>query len=59
MITMNIQFEDNLYEIALTMSADGDDDAQILRKLYYKINAEGIDPIAILKKGLDNVGGEL
>lgn len=56
MITMNIQFEDNLYEIALTMSADGDDDAQILRKLYYKINAEGIDPIAILKKGLDNVG---
>ena len=56
MITMRINFEDNPYEIALTMSADGNDDAQILRKLYYKVNAEGNDPIAILKKGLDNVG---
>lgn len=56
---MRINFEDNPYEIALTMSADGEDDAQILRKLYYKINAEGSDPIAILEKGLDNEGGEL
>lgn len=56
---MRINFEDNPYEIALTMSADGEDDVQILRKLYYKINAEGSDPIAILEKGLDNEGGEL
>lgn len=53
---MNIQFEENLYHISLTLSADGNDDAQILRKVYYKINAEGNDPNSILKKGLDNMG---
>lgn len=59
MITMRINFEDTLYEISLTISADGEDDAQILRKLYYKIIAEGNDPVVILEKGLDNVGGKL
>lgn len=56
---MQINFEENPYEISLTMGADGDDDAQLLRKLYYKINAEGNDPIAILEKGLNNVGEKL
>lgn len=53
---MDIDFEENSYHISLTLTADGGDDAQILRTLYYKINAEGNDPTSILKKGLDNMG---
>lgn len=56
MITMDIDFEENSYHISLTLTADGDDDAQILRTLYYKINVEGNDPNSILNKGLDNMG---
>lgn len=55
---MDMEFEDNSYRITLTMSADSDDDAQILRTLYYKI-IEGNDPNSILKKGLDNLGDEI
>lgn len=53
---MDIDFEENSYHISLTLTADGDDDAQILRTLYYKINVEGNDPNSILNKGLDNMG---
>ena len=55
---MDMEFEDNSYRLTLTMSADSDDDAQILRTLYYKIT-EGNDPICILKIGLDNVVDEI